>query len=51
VASQGIHFLENDRAMMKANLILSKTIPKNYEHNDEIKYIEDMNKGVIINTY
>lgn len=39
---------KGDRALMKANLILSKTIPKNYEHGEEIKYIDDINQEVYL---
>jgi len=47
VASPGKQMLDSDRVLMKANLMLSKTIRKDYEHGDEIKYIDDVNKEVI----
>jgi hypothetical protein len=37
---------ETSRTMMKANLILAKTIPKNYEHVDEIRYLDEVNNEV-----
>lgn len=40
--------IDSNRAMLKANLILSKTIPKDYEHKEEIRYIDNMNTGVVI---
>ncbi len=42
---------ENSRAMMKANLILSKTIPKEFEHTEEIKYLQEYNNMVNIKAY
>jgi len=41
-----VHNDNQDRALMKANLILTKTIPKNYEHKEEIKFLENQNQGV-----
>lgn len=46
--SPNLHKTCDDRALIKANLVLSKTIPKDYEHNEEIKYLDDLNQDVII---
>lgn len=43
---------KTDRALIKANLVLNKTIPKNFEHTDEIKYLDEVYNDVkkIINS-
>jgi hypothetical protein len=37
---------KTDRALIKANLVLNKTIPKDFEHTDEIKYLDEVYNDV-----